>query len=51
MSQESYLWKVLSNFDMDQTKEVSTPMGAHFKLKSGTDKELREQADYMAKIP
>ena len=50
VSQEGYLWKVLSNFDMDQAKEVSTPMGAHFKLRSGTDKELKEQADYMEKI-
>ena len=38
VSQESYLWKVLSNFDMDQAKQVTTPIGAHFKLKSGTEK-------------
>lgn len=36
ISQEDYVWKVLSKFDMDQSKPVSTPMGAHFKLKSGT---------------
>ena len=51
VSQEGNLWKVLSNFDMDQAKEVSTPMGAHFKLRSGTDEGLREQADYMEKNP
>ena len=51
VSQESYLWKVLSNFDMDQAKQVATPIGAHFKLKSGTEKELKDQAEYMSKIP
>lgn len=51
VSQEDYLWKVLSKFDMDQTKTVSTPMGTHFKLKSGTEQELKEQEEYMRKVP
>lgn len=51
ISQEDYVWKVLSKFDMDQSKPVSTPMGAHFKLKSGTPEELKEQEGHMKKIP
>ena len=36
---------------MDQANQVTTPIGAHFKLKSGTEKELKDQAEYMSKIP
>ncbi|CAA7024020.1 unnamed protein product [Microthlaspi erraticum] len=51
ISQESYLMKVLSNFGMEQAKEVSTPMEAHFKLQSATDSELLSHADYMENVP
>lgn len=51
VSKGDYLWKVLSKFDMDQAKPVLTPMGSHFKLKSGTEQELEEQVEYMRKIP
>lgn len=36
ISQEGYLLKVLDTFKMDQSKPVSTPLGVHFKLQSGT---------------
>lgn len=51
VSQEGYLWKVLGKFSMDQCKEVSTPLGAHFALKAATDKELLAQEEIMKKIP
>lgn len=51
VSQEGCLWKVLGKFDMDQCKEVATPLGAHFHLKAATDKELQAQEEYMKKVP
>lgn len=51
VSQEDYLWKVLAKFDMDQCKEVATPLGAHFSLQAATDKELQSQEEYMRKVP
>ena len=51
VSQEEYLWKVLGSYDMDQCKAVSTPLGAHFKLKTPTDIEHREEEEFMKKVP
>lgn len=50
ISQESYLRRVLSNFKMDQCKPVATPMGAHFKLKTPSDKEYQEEVESMRNI-
>lgn len=51
LSQEGYVEKVLKAFQMDKSKPVKTPMGVHFKLKSATDKELREQWEVMKYVP
>lgn len=51
ISQEDYLWKVLGNFNMDQSKPITTPLGAHFKLQTPTDKEYQEQEERMKDIP
>ena len=51
VSQESYLRKVLSNFKMDQCKSVTTPLGAHFKLKSPSEKEIEEIRGRMEGVP
>lgn len=51
MSQGHYLQKVLDTYGMDQLKCVLTPMGAHFKFRSATDKEFRDQEDMMKTVP
>ncbi|GKF25254.1 hypothetical protein Tco_0081148 [Tanacetum coccineum] len=51
VSQEKYIEKVLQAFFVDQSKPVSTPLAAHFKLDRstipGTDKEVK----YMKTVP
>ena len=51
LSQEGYVKKVLRSFQMDQSKPVATPMGAHFNLKAATEAEYREQVDRMKVVP
>lgn len=51
ISQGHYLQKVLDTYGMDQANSVQTPMGVHFKLRSATEKEYREQQDRMRVIP
>ncbi|CAA7015068.1 unnamed protein product [Microthlaspi erraticum] len=51
ISQESYLMRVLSNFNMEQAKSVATPMGAHFKLQAATEQEVKNQFDFMKNVP
>lgn len=36
---------------MDQCKAVPTAMGAHFKLKTPTDKEYEEEVELMKDVP
>lgn len=36
---------------MEKSKSVSTRLGAHFRLSSATEKEVREQEVYMRDIP
>lgn len=51
ISQGGYLLKVLGNFKMDLCKSVATPMGAHFRLRSATEEEVRLQSDTMRTVP
>lgn len=51
VSQEGYLWKVLGNFNMDQSKSVATPLGAHFKLHSPTEQEYKDKEGRMKDVP
>lgn len=51
VSQEDYAWKVLGNYNMEKSKSVSTPLGAHFRLSSATEKELKEHEVYMKDVP
>ena len=51
LSQKEYLQKVLRTFRMENCKPVKTPLGAHMRLKSVTDKEREEEADQMKFIP
>lgn len=51
LSQCDYIEKVLKLFQMEKAKPVKTPIGILFKLKSATDKELKEQSEAMSKVP
>lgn len=51
LSQEVYLKKVLSTFNMSDCKEVSTPLGTQFRLKSLDEKETLIEAPFMANVP
>ena len=47
LSHEGYVRKVLISFQMDQSKPVSTPLGAHFKLQA----EYKDQFNRMKIVP
>ncbi|CAA7042916.1 unnamed protein product [Microthlaspi erraticum] len=51
ISQEGYVSKVLGNFGMDQSKPVSTPMGAHLRFQAATEEEFQDQFREMEKVP
>jgi len=49
--QTEYVKKVLSRFNMDNAKPVSTPMGNHFKLSKYQSPKTELEYKYMDKIP
>ncbi|CAA7022682.1 unnamed protein product [Microthlaspi erraticum] len=51
ISQEGYLCKVLELYKMEQAKQVVTPLGAHLKMCPATEKQLRDDADFMKSVP
>lgn len=51
LSQCDYIEKILKLVQMEKAKPVKTPIGILFKLKSATDKELKEQSEAMSKVP
>lgn len=51
LSHSGYIEKVLKVFQMEQAKQVLTPLGVLFKLKSVTKDELEEQSEFMETIP
>ena len=51
MSQEDYVKKVLSRFNMGEAKPVSTPLGTHFKLSNEQLPTTEEEKDHKAKVP
>ena len=50
LSQEEYVKKVLSRFNMDRAKPVSTFLANHFHLSKNQSPSSEERA-YMAKVP
>ena len=50
VSQKEYTMKFLGNFNKEKAKSVSTPLGAHFRLSSATEKEIKEEGEYMRNI-
>ena len=51
LSQLKYTKKVLSRFNMNEVKPVSTHLGSHFKLSKEQLSKREEERDYMSKVP
>uniref|UniRef100_A0A7N2N871 Retrovirus-related Pol polyprotein from transposon TNT 1-94 n=1 Tax=Quercus lobata TaxID=97700 RepID=A0A7N2N871_QUELO len=45
-----YVKKVLSRFNMNEAKLVSTPLGSHFKLSKEQSPKTEEERDHMSKV-
>ena len=50
LSQSEYVKKVLSRFNMNKAKLVSTPLGSHFKLSKEQSPKTEEERDHMSKV-
>ena len=50
-SQLEYVKKVLSRFNINEAKPVSTPLGSHFKLSKEQSPKIKEERDHMSKVP
>ncbi|RVW81651.1 Retrovirus-related Pol polyprotein from transposon TNT 1-94 [Vitis vinifera] len=46
-----YVKKVLSMFNMNEAKPMSTPLGSHFKLSKEQSPKTEEERDHMSKVP
>ena len=51
LSQSEYVKKVLSRFNMNEAKLVSTPLDSHFKLSKEQSPKTEEERDHMSKVP
>ena len=51
LSQDKYINKVLSRFNMQNGKVVSTPLGVHFRLSKEQSPKTEEECAYMEKVP
>ena len=51
LSQSEYVKKILSKFNMNEAKPVSTPLGSHFKLSKEQSLKIEEEMDHMSKVP
>ena len=51
LSQSEYVKKVLSRFNMNEAKPVSTLLGSHFKLSKEQSLKTEEERDHMSKVP
>ena len=49
-SQTEYVKKILSRFNMNEAKPMSTPL-AHFRLSKEQSPKTKEERDHMSKIP
>ena len=50
-SQSDHVEKVLSRFNMNEAKPMSTPLGSHFKLSKEQSPKTEEERDHMRKVP
>ncbi|GAA0145952.1 transmembrane signal receptor [Lithospermum erythrorhizon] len=51
LSQEKYIQKILARFNMESSKSVSCPLGAHFKLSSKTCPGQKMDVEEMQRVP
>ena len=51
LSQLEYVKKVLSRFNMNEAKSMSTPLDRHFKLSKEQSPKTEEERDHMSKVP
>ncbi|KAE8711123.1 hypothetical protein F3Y22_tig00110303pilonHSYRG00264 [Hibiscus syriacus] len=51
LSQAEYINKVLSRFNMQDAKPVSTPLGVHFRLSKEQSPMMEEERAHMVKVP
>ena len=50
LSQVEYVKKILSRFNMNEAKQVSTPLGSHFRLSKEQSPKTKEEMDHMSKV-
>ena len=51
LSQEGYLNKIPDTYGMLEDKSVSTPLGAHLKMRAATEEQLAKDEEFMKSIP
>ena len=51
LSQTEYVKKVLSKFNMNEAKPISTPLGNHFGLSKDQSLKTEQEMDHMSKVP
>ena len=51
LSQLEYVRKILSRFNMNEPKPMSTPFGSYFKLSKEQSSKTEEERDHMSKVP
>ena len=51
LSQSEYVKKVLSKFNMNEAKPVSTLLDSHFKLSKEQSPKTEEERNHMSKVP
>ena len=49
--QSEYVKKILSRFNMNEAKPVSTPLGSYFKLSKEQSLKTEKEKDHMSKVP
>ena len=51
LSQSKYVKKILSKFNMNEAKPMSTPLDSHFKLSKEQSLKTEEERGHMSKVP
>ena len=51
LSQSKYVKKILSKFNMNEAKPMSTPLGSRFKLSKNQSLKIEKEMDHMSKVP
>ena len=51
LSRSEYVKKVLSKFNINETKPISTSLSSHFKLSKEQSPKTEEERDHISKVP